>query len=299
MAHYDIFRDQLGIKYPAFGHALWEPSPGRYSPVEVGDVGFIREGKFHRLFNALLSADHESHERFGVPEHHEPLLPGVADHIDGGTLTPNDFCSYGVTVASGGLDVFATEPAGTADVSFSCPRQCGAVLSLPVTAQREDTIARGDFAKWIIRHVDSWFAFTRRLGLGVDKMGDIVLVTGRHRTRSWTNVAFYESRAIAQASFGVQITNDDGTASVNWQVSRERIQGAMLTQGPSGADLPEDQCIFVRGYRVARTFKLFPRLRGAAGHTPDPSGHDSDPELEVVSLPSFTKVNLLILTSWL
>jgi hypothetical protein len=27
MAHYDIFRDQLGIKYPAFGHALWEPNP--------------------------------------------------------------------------------------------------------------------------------------------------------------------------------------------------------------------------------------------------------------------------------
>ncbi|KAH9035741.1 hypothetical protein EDB85DRAFT_840328 [Lactarius pseudohatsudake] len=63
----------------------------------------------------------------------------------------------------------------------------------------------------------------------------------------------------------------------------------MLTQGPSGADLPEDQCIFVRGYRVTRAFKLFPRLRGAAGHNPDPSGHDSGLELEVVSLPSFTK----------
>ncbi|KAI9435119.1 hypothetical protein H4582DRAFT_704429 [Lactarius indigo] len=290
MAHYDIFRDQLGIKYPAFGHALWEPSPGRlYSPVEVGDVGFIREGKFHRLFNALLPADHQSHERFGVPEHHEPLLPGVADHIDSGTLTPYDFCSYGVTVASGGLDVFAREPTGTADVSFLCPRQCGAVLSLPVTAQREDTIARGDFAKWIIKHIDSWFAFTRRLGLGVDKMGDIILVTGRHRTRSWTNVAFYESRTTAQASFGVQITNDNVSASINWQVSREHTQGAMMSQGPSGADLPEDQCIFVRGYRVARTFRLFPRLRGAAGHTPDSSGHDSDPELEVVPLPSFTK----------
>ncbi len=28
MAHYDIFRDQFGIKYPAFGHALWEPNIG-------------------------------------------------------------------------------------------------------------------------------------------------------------------------------------------------------------------------------------------------------------------------------
>ena len=37
-------------------------------------------------------------------------------------------------------------------------------------------------------------------------------------------------------------------------------------------------------------FKLFPRLRGAAGDTPDPSTHDYEPELEVVSIPSFTKV---------
>ncbi|KAF8258643.1 hypothetical protein EI94DRAFT_1814939 [Lactarius quietus] len=291
-AHYDIFRDQLGIKYPAFGHALWEPNPGRlFTPVEVGDVGFIREGKFHRLFNALLPSDHPSHERFGVPEHYEPLLPGVVDHIDGGTISPNDFCSHGVTVASGGLEIFASEPVGIADVSFSCTRKGGAVLSIPVTAQREDTIARGDFSKWIIKHIDSWLAFTRRLGLGIDKMGDIILVTGRHRARSWTNVAFFESQANAQVSFGVQISNDVNTR-VNWQVSREHVQGAVLSQGPSGANLPEDQCIFVRGYRVARTLKLFPRLRGAAGHTSNPSSPDYEPELEVVSLPSFTEASL-------
>ena len=109
MAHYDILRDQLAIRYPALGHALWEPNPGLYSPVEVGDVGFIREGKFHRLFNALLPADHPSHQRFNVPENYEPLRPGLAAHIDGGTLTPNDPCLYGVTTASGGLEVFARE----------------------------------------------------------------------------------------------------------------------------------------------------------------------------------------------
>lgn len=45
---------------------------------------------------------------------------------------------------------------------------------------------------------------------------------------------------------------------------------------------------------MTRVFKLFPRLRGAAEHTPDPSGHDCEPdsELEVVSIPSLTKVIL-------
>jgi hypothetical protein len=123
---------------------------------------------------------------------------------------------------------------GSADVSFLCPRNSGAVLSLPVAARREDTLARGDFAKWITSHIDSWFAFTRRRGLGIEKMEDIILVTGRHRTRSWTNIAFHESQANAQVSFSVQVTEAGTASGVNWQVERRNIHGAMLSQGPSG-----------------------------------------------------------------
>jgi hypothetical protein len=47
MAHYDIFRRHLLNLIPAYGHALWDPSPGNlYPPVAIGDVGYIREGKF-------------------------------------------------------------------------------------------------------------------------------------------------------------------------------------------------------------------------------------------------------------
>ena len=43
MAHYDIFRHHLLSKFPGYGHALWDPSPGNlYPAVEVGDVGYIR-----------------------------------------------------------------------------------------------------------------------------------------------------------------------------------------------------------------------------------------------------------------
>ncbi len=108
MAHYDTFRDQLAIAHPAFGHALWEPNPGESPPVEVGDVGFIRDGKFQRIFNALLPTCHPSHASPGVPEGHEQLQPRWRDHIDRGTLNPNIFYSYGVTVVSGGLEALAT-----------------------------------------------------------------------------------------------------------------------------------------------------------------------------------------------
>jgi hypothetical protein len=99
MAHYDIFREQLAIKYPASGHALWEPSPRRgQDRVQVGDVGFIREGEFHRLFNALLSADHPTHDELGVPQYHEPLVPSVSNHISKSVLSCNHYCSVDVTM---------------------------------------------------------------------------------------------------------------------------------------------------------------------------------------------------------
>lgn len=97
-AQYDVFRDQLAIKYPVHGHALWEPNSGElHHAIEVGDVGYIRQGNFLRLFNVLLPANHPSHQKFGVPESHEPLKPGIVDHIDSSTLGPETFCSAGVT----------------------------------------------------------------------------------------------------------------------------------------------------------------------------------------------------------
>ena len=99
MAHYDIFRDQLAIMWPTVGHALWEPEPSPYSPIDIGDVGFVREGKFHRLFNALRPEKDPSHGRFGVPEHYEQLIPKCTNHIfPTGTLGANHYYSVGVNI---------------------------------------------------------------------------------------------------------------------------------------------------------------------------------------------------------
>jgi hypothetical protein len=93
---YDIFREELAMKYPAYGHALWDPGPGgSYDSVEIGDVGFIREGYFHRLFNVLLPGNHPSHQD-GVPQHYEQLVLRTSSPTKTGTLQPNNLRSYGV-----------------------------------------------------------------------------------------------------------------------------------------------------------------------------------------------------------
>ena len=95
-ADYDIFREQLAIKYPSYGHALWGQTPRSGDrPVQVGDVGFILRGRFHRIFNSLLPADDPSHDR-GVPEHHEPLVPNRLDHIVKDTLGSGVYCPASV-----------------------------------------------------------------------------------------------------------------------------------------------------------------------------------------------------------
>jgi hypothetical protein len=99
MAHYDIYRDRLATTHAAFGHALWEPSPdGGYGSVKIGDVGYVSEGKFHRLFNALLPSDDASHQGTPLPEYHEPFIPPILDHLSRGVLTPNTYYSTGVEV---------------------------------------------------------------------------------------------------------------------------------------------------------------------------------------------------------
>ena len=107
------------------------------------------------------------------------------------------------------------------------------MLCLPVQAQREDTIARGAFRDYIVRHIRNWYAFVRSLGLGVDQMEDIILVTGRDRTRSCTNVVFPETedQTDARVSFGVEVADHVG---IQWNFFPEHILGAVLNRGRSG-----------------------------------------------------------------
>lgn len=119
-------------------------------------------------------------------------------------------------------------------VTVTCPGRRGGMVLLPFPAQREDTIARGDFGRWIVRHIDIWFAFAQSLGLGISRMQDIILVTGRHCARSWVNVAFSESQRDAEVSFGVRVS---GTSSV--YIERRSVRGdVVLKVGPTGEVWP-------------------------------------------------------------
>jgi hypothetical protein len=102
-------------------------------------------------------------------------------------------------------------------------------LSLPVPAQSEDTASLGDFGNWMVKHIDSWFAFARGLGLGLNRMEDIILVTGRHRAKSWINVAFTQRRPDAGVSFDIEVTSDSQV-----HLEQQYVHGGALKLGPTG-----------------------------------------------------------------
>ena len=109
------------------------------------------------------------------------------------------------------------------------------MLSIPVQAQRQNTLALGEFGRWMVKQIDRWFSFAQRLGLGIVQMEEIVFVTGFDCARSWTNVVFLEGEGDARVSFGVDLVGGYGPdASIKWHFSPERIRGALLNQGPEG-----------------------------------------------------------------
>jgi len=70
----------------------------------------IVDGRFNRLFNALLSADHSS-QIFGVPESYEPIFHDLnpSKDIDYSNLKPNHYYSYGINVIDTESDVRASK----------------------------------------------------------------------------------------------------------------------------------------------------------------------------------------------
>ena len=46
-----IYSSTLSTTLPSEGHALWFPEPHNSGEVQIGDVGFIKDGAFVRLFN--------------------------------------------------------------------------------------------------------------------------------------------------------------------------------------------------------------------------------------------------------
>ena len=105
---FNVYRDQLSSLN--YGLALWNPSPLKpiYDHVSIGDVGYVREGLFIRLFNVVLPWDHKSNTAMGQPEPYESLDCGQYSQNLQGPLRQQQHFSRNVSTETNDSNTQAT-----------------------------------------------------------------------------------------------------------------------------------------------------------------------------------------------
>lgn len=105
---YQVYRDQLTSLF--HGHAIWDPDPaGVYEGVSVGDVGYMRDGYFFRMFNVLSEWNDPSNCKLFQPESYPRLELGPFLNIKESKFSKGDYHSRFV-VAEEGVPYHASTP---------------------------------------------------------------------------------------------------------------------------------------------------------------------------------------------
>ena len=92
---FNVYREQLTSKY--HGIALWHPNPvaGLYDcgHVSIGDVGYMCDGDFMRMFNVTLPWDDPSNQKLGIPKDFKPLDQSHSVKVRGGRFLQAEYHS--------------------------------------------------------------------------------------------------------------------------------------------------------------------------------------------------------------
>jgi hypothetical protein len=102
-------------------------------------------------------------------------------------------------------------------------KSCGALLSLPKGGHHEDVIRAQVFEGYIQAHAESWFTWAQKNRLGVERVEDLILVSGRTLVTSWAAAAFMDDTMDAEIFLASRPFNNGGSSFV-WS----NIQGRVL-----------------------------------------------------------------------
>ena len=109
---FNIYREQLSSQY--HGIALWNPNPvdDLYDcgHVSIGDVGYLCDGHFIRMFNITLPWNDPSNTKHGMPQEYESLGPTTFNNVRGGDLHQTVYYSPHVSKIEGAGNNHAESP---------------------------------------------------------------------------------------------------------------------------------------------------------------------------------------------
>ncbi|KAI0690765.1 hypothetical protein C8T65DRAFT_587694 [Cerioporus squamosus] len=303
-AAYDVYSKSLwGLGY---GYPMWCPEPSlETGEIRVGDVGYLREGIFVCLFNALVPADDPVNASRGVPEGFESLT--LPDRLNIMTLTSPIMQQV---LRSKGVRPVDDPVAGddSTRLRFRCTARTGALLLVGDPGIRQVIPPKRLVMKYMLRHHSSWMAFANdELGLGLREQ-DLLVIIDTTKTTSWVTVAF--SKEDAKGYLNIECSGvaslSEGPLRVTVSMSHATNASVSARAGPAnppGAETEQsvaNQCVFVGYYRrIKGIWGLGHTIRAAAGAHQLDFHPDDDPsstgtfDLETGSSSDFDHTSLI------
>ncbi|KAI0270894.1 hypothetical protein BGY98DRAFT_1100565 [Russula aff. rugulosa BPL654] len=180
------------------GLALWNPNPLKeiYDKVSIGDVGYLHEGSFIRMFNVMLPWSHDSNRTLGEPEPYQSLDCGRFANTFKRQFDRVKYCSRHVSAETNACNGHIMTPE---ECHVYVPESRSTFVSSK-RGHHEDVIRAQAFQDYIQDYADSWFTWARKNRLAVERVEDLILVSGCTLVTSWAAAAFVDNTIEAEIS---------------------------------------------------------------------------------------------------
>ncbi|KAF8474361.1 hypothetical protein DFH94DRAFT_673102, partial [Russula ochroleuca] len=264
----NVYQEQLSSQY--LGIALWNPNPVKRlydcGHISIGDVGYLCDGDFIRMFNVTLPWNDPSNTKLGKPEEYKTLEQGHFVNVRDIELGEVEYFSSHVSTEESAGNVYATTP-----------EDRGALLSLPHGGLRTDVIRTKVFEEYVRDNADSWYTWAQNHKLGVERMEDLILVTGCTLVTSWA-AAVFDNHTTPEDATSISLHAqkfESGGAEFFWRNRHGNIDYHNSHFNSLANDkqyLPRNQCVFIRVCRAKYTVFETQHLRAVAEPLPsDPN----------------------------
>ncbi|KAF7343230.1 Pleiotropic drug resistance ABC transporter protein [Mycena venus] len=249
------------------GLPLYEPAPQRNLPTEyqrqgisIGDVGSVTsEGIFDFFFNIFLPAEHPINGN-RTPEGFSPMPTYESvdlSHID------YDLGSHVSTSTVQRLDLDGPSdefPGG--DFVFHCNGPQGAILSLPYGSHLRNLRNVEDVRAYVTKHAVTWYKYINGpRGRGLAN-GELYLVTGHEKVRSWGMASYYANHQEFVLAFKPTVRNDANQYRWSGNPGQKNPSRRKSYDRPRTNGDPLNHTTFVHGLSISLGTGLWSRLVG-------------------------------------
>jgi hypothetical protein len=149
--------------------------------------------------------------------------------------------------------------------SFQCSASEGAILTLPDGASRKDLRQIARFREYAVQNAESWYNYVNGPRGREAENGSVYLITGCDKSKSWGVASFSDVSGSFTLTFIPATEGGHDNSVFYW----EQASLATTNSGPipveyfDGAqDRPQNQCTFIRGFKVSLSEGLWATLFG-------------------------------------